>query len=167
MREPGAITNPYLYNLDDGVAWWQDKTLASRFPLILSDYHGKILTEDMSDSPRDMLACLLYDRSVHRVESEPRNQPHRYKALLGSSAQQRVQQITMYVPRRVSTADHGGTHASPKMHFRAEHLRNQPYGPRKSPMYREIVIEGKWINAADIDPSEFGTPQRTVVLRGM
>jgi hypothetical protein len=75
-------------------------------------------------------------------------------------------QITLYCPRRVSTANHGGTHASPKMHFRAEHTRQQPYGPRKSPSYREIVIEGTWINAADVDVSELGTPIKLYKLVG-
>jgi hypothetical protein len=52
------------------------------------------------------------------------------------------------------------------MHYRAEHLRNQPYGPRSNPTYREIVIEAQWINAADVDPSELGTPNRIVRLVG-
>ena len=168
IKDPRAITKPKLYNLDNCIAWWDDdKTLASRFSLKLTSYDGELLAQEMHDTPRDVLACLLYDRSIYRVESEPRNQPHRHRNLLGATAQQRVQKITMYVPRRVSTAANGGTHASPHMHFRAEHLRNQPFGPRKSPSYREIVIPGKWINAADIDPSELGTPQRTVVLRGV
>jgi hypothetical protein len=41
------------------------------------------------------------------------------------------------------------------MHYRAEHVRQQPYGPRSAPQYREVVIEGTWINAADAEP---GTP---------
>ena len=52
------------------------------------------------------------------------------------------------------------------MHFRAEHTRQQPYGPRKSPSYRQIVIEGTWINAADVDVSELGTPIKLYKLVG-
>jgi hypothetical protein len=36
-----------------------------------------------------------------------------------------------YVPRRIYTGEgHGGTHASPIMHYRAEHIRQQAIGPR-------------------------------------
>jgi hypothetical protein len=168
FSDPMSVKDPDPFDLSGMVAWWDsDHVIACRLPVIITRDDGKQLAEDLGDEARDLLACLLYDRSIYRVESEPRNQPHRHKNLLGPSAQQRVQQITMYVPRRVSTADHGGTHASPKMHFRAEHTRQQPHGPRSNPSYREIVIAGKWINAADIDPSELGTPQRTVVLRGI
>jgi hypothetical protein len=166
-KDPSNIRQPELADIGGVTAWWDGDEVYSRLPLLPTTDDFKLLSEKSSVYARDLLACLLYDRSIHRVESEPRNQPMRRRQLFNPDAEQSVQKITMYVPRRVSTADRGGTHASPKMHFRAEHTRQQPYGPRKSPSYREIVIAGKWINAADIDPSELGTPGRTVTLRGM
>jgi hypothetical protein len=165
--DPSNIRQPELTDIGAIAAWWEGDDVYSRLPLLPTTDDFKLLSEISSVHARDMLACLLYDRSVRRVESEPRNQPMRQRQLFNLNAEQSVQKITMYVPRRVSTAANGGTHASPHMHFRAEHTRQQPYGPRKSPSYREIVIAGKWINAADIDPSELGTPGRTVTLRGM
>jgi hypothetical protein len=169
-RGRDALRQPELYRLDEIAAWWiDDKKLETCFPLDMAHYDGEILAEYTRDCdyPRNVLACILYDRTVLRVECEPRNQPQRRAFFSSTATQQRVQQITMYVPRRISTTDHGGTHASPHMHFRAEHDRNQPYGPRSNPSYRKITIPGKWINATDIDPSELGTPPRTVTLRGM
>jgi hypothetical protein len=68
----------------------------------------------------------------------------------------------MYCPRRISAADHGGTHASPRMHYRAEHLRQQAHGPNRA-LRKEIVIEAQWINAVEEPPSE--APARCYRLR--
>jgi hypothetical protein len=64
-------------------------------------------------------------------------------------------EIVLHIPRRVYTGERGGTHASPWMHCRAEHVPQQGYGPRSAPTYKEIVIEGTWIN---FDPGQAGTP---------
>lgn len=47
--------------------------------------------------------------------------------------------------------DHGGTHASPRMHWRDGHTRLQPYGPRENPSYKSILIEPVLVNA-DSEP---------------
>src|ERR1019366_787940 len=103
-------------------------------------------------------------RTAHKVEIEPSTRPKLKLKFLQRRPEipdaENFREIVLTIPRRVYTGEHGGTHASPRMHYRAEHVRQQPYGPRSAPLYREIVIEGTWINASDIDPADLGTPIR-------
>ena len=105
---------------------------------------------------------LLQDRRAHKIEIEPSAKPKLRTNFLKRRPDipgvEQLSELALTIPRRVYTGEHGGTHASPRMHYRAEHVRQQPYGPRSAPQYREIVIEGTWINADDVDPSERGTP---------
>lgn len=100
-----------------------------------------------------VLVILLHDRSVDKVEVEGAK---RHKLGIGSKKRigvPKVREITLYVPRRIySEGSKGGTHASPRAHYRAEHTRMQPYGPRGSGQYREITIAAMWVNA---EPDEF------------
>lgn len=43
----------------------------------------------------------------------------------------------------------GGTHASPKLHWRSGHFRNQPYGKKDSTLYKLIWIEPILIGARE------------------
>jgi hypothetical protein len=123
------------------------------------EYHARCALE--------LLVVILHDRNTLKVEARPRLRSNHLKRFgLNKQQPEGVQEITLYCPSHFSTADGDGTHARPRMHYRAEHLRNQPYGPRSNPTYREIVIEAQWINAADVDPSELGTPNRIVRLVG-
>jgi hypothetical protein len=95
-----------------------------------------------------MLMILLHDRCVQKVEVHPRVSK---LAKLGIGKKRRdpapvdtTREIALYVPRRIHTANHGGTHASPRMHFRAAHTRKQPYGPKDNPSYKDIRIESTW-----------------------
>jgi hypothetical protein len=145
--------------------WWDGEWMCFRLHSTLGEE-----TAETVAAARDVLIMALQDRSVQKIEAEPRKPSKLWKLGIGKKrhddAPSDTREITLYCPRRVSTANHGGTHASPKMHFRAEHTRQQPYGPRKSPSYREIVIEGTWINAADVDVSELGTPIKLYKLVG-
>jgi hypothetical protein len=124
-----------------------------------ADYHAQAALE--------LLVVILHDRNTIKVEVQPRERSDNLRRNeLDKQQPADVQTITLYCPGRVSNADGSTSHASPKMHYRAEHLRNQPYGPRSNPQYREIVIAAQWINATDIDPSELGTPNRIVKLSG-
>jgi hypothetical protein len=123
------------------------------------EYHARCALE--------LLVVILHDRNTLKVETRPPLRSNHLKRFgLNKQQPEGVQEITLYCPGHFSTADGDGTHARPRMRYRAEHLRNQPYGPRNNPTYREIVIEAQWINAADVDPSELGTPNRIVKLVG-
>lgn len=108
----------------------------------------------------DVLTIILHDRSVCRVDIEPKADAPNWPLLRLTDERPAIPtEITLHCPRRVYTGDNGGTHASPRAHYRAEHLRQQAHGPGRS-LRKEIVIAAQWINAADIDPSELGTPIR-------
>jgi hypothetical protein len=112
----------------------------------------------------NVVVILLQDRTANKIEIEPKrsktlnlNFIKRRPKLPGS---ENAHEIVLTIPRRVysKTSGNGKAHASPRLHYRAEHVRRQPYGPRSAPSYRETVIPGQWINADDISPAERGTP---------
>lgn len=109
-----------------------------------------------------VLAIVLQDRTIHKVEIEPRKPLSRIARKLAArrGPQDPAPEIILHVPARFYTGEHGGTHASPRLHYRAEHDRRQAVGPRGAGGHKLIVIEGMWINAEDIDPKELGTPLR-------
>src|SRR5665213_1621272 len=103
---------------------------------------------------------LLHDRATHKIEIEPRQPSKLHKLGIGKKRPDvfdDTSEIVLTIPRRVYTGDNGGTHASPRMHYRPEHVRQQPYGSRSHPQFREVVIEETWVN---YDPNEPGTPIR-------
>jgi hypothetical protein len=102
----------------------------------------------------ELLVVILHDRNTLKVEAQRRSRSNKLKRL-GLDKQQPadLQEITLYCPRHFSTADGEGTHARPRMHYRAEHTRQQAHGPRSS-LRKEIVIAAQWINAADVHPVE-------------
>jgi hypothetical protein len=64
--------------------------------------------------------------------------------------------------RSIREAPGGGTHASPKVHWRRGHVRSQPHGPRwalRKPVWIEPVLIGLQVSAADGGQSA-ATPTR-------
>ncbi len=112
------------------------------------------------------LVISLLDRNVDKVESPSRIRSNKLTKA-GLNTQQPdddgVQHITLYCPGRISNAAGDGTHASPRMHYRAEHVKMQPHGPRHT-LRKPITIAATWVNANDLDPSELGTPIRHIKL---
>jgi hypothetical protein len=112
----------------------------------------------------DVLTIILHDRSVHRVEVSPHKLSPKEQRHGLAIDRPRVHETTLYVPQRIYTCDHGGTHASPHAHFRSEHKRNQRHGPGNS-LTKEVIIDATWVNAADVPESERGTPIRAYKLK--
>jgi hypothetical protein len=113
----------------------------------------------------DIVVILLQDRTANKIEVQPNTRPKLSLKFLQRRPQapydESAHEIYLTIPRRVykgTSGKGGGPHAHKRMHYRAEHVRQQPYGPRSAPSYREIVIAGTWINASDIPPAERGTP---------
>jgi hypothetical protein len=163
MKQRGldsALASPYknpLYDAKDEIVWWEkDNWYCNCIGLKRSkpDYQR---VAEFAQHVIDVLIVILQDRNVNRVESEPRPPSKKWKRSGFYHSAQDVTETTLYCPRRISTADHGGTHASPRMHYRAEHTKMQPHGPRHS-LRKEITVAATWVNAVDIDPSELGTP---------
>jgi hypothetical protein len=105
-----------------------------------------------------MLAILLHDRATNKVLVQPRPPSKLYRLGIGKKRPPMLDEtpeIVLHIPRRVYTGKHGGTHLPPRMHYRAEHVRQQPYGPRDASLRKEVVIEGTWVN---FDPAQAGTP---------
>jgi hypothetical protein len=118
------------------------------------------LHQDPSFAPLAVfvLCILLHDRRVHKVSIESTvSKLHRYG--IGKKRPQSPETVlVLHIPDRVYHGTGEGTHARPRMHFRAAHKRMQPYGPRSNPEYREIMIDAMWINRADVAPEDLGTP---------
>lgn len=145
--------------------WWERGSWCCERWDMLACTGLDVLKAFAEQQATDMLTIILQDRSIDRVEIEPREDSAKFKRL--RLAEQRSDnhphETVLYCPRRVYTGEQGGTHASPKMHYRAEHVRQQPHGPNRT-LRKEIVIAAQWINAADIDPAELGTPVRLYKL---
>lgn len=118
---------------------------------------GVMSTPEFAGYSFDMLVIILQDRATRKIEVEPRSMARMQRAGLVDSRPIIEKEIALYCPRRVSTADHGGTHASPHFHYRAEHRRQQPCGPGRA-QRKEITIAAQFINAEDIDPAQLGEP---------
>jgi hypothetical protein len=146
--------NPTVYNVASRTSWWeQGGWLCDR-----TEFVGYALSEctKYAQNVLAVLIIILQDRSVHRVEVKPREPSKKWKRL-GLASPSNAREITMYCPRRVNTGKHGGAHASPRMHYRAEHTKMQPHGPGNK-LRKEITVAATWINAADVDAAELGTP---------
>jgi hypothetical protein len=165
LGHPIVKREPQCYREATLIAWWERGSwLCERGEVI-----GATLSDLAKRAPAilDMLVIILQDRSVHRIDVEPREPSAKWKrlGLAKDRPDLHVQDVTLYCPRRVYTGEQGGTHASPRMHYRAEHLRMQPYGEGRK-FRKEVTIAAQWINAADVDPAEFDTPIRHVKLVG-
>jgi hypothetical protein len=108
-----------------------------------------------------VLVILLHDRATHKEIVEPRKSKlHKLGIGKPRPEYEDLPEVTLYVPRRVYEKLGGGRHKPghhkpPRMHYRAEHVRQQVVGPRGAGQHKEIVIEGTWVN---FDPAEAGTP---------
>jgi hypothetical protein len=142
--------------------WWEREFVCVRGQLPSAEY------EELGEIGRiaaNVVVILLQDRTANKIEVQPRTRPKLKLNFLQRRPQtphdESAREILLTIPRRVykATSRQGGNgHAHKRMHYRAEHVRQQPYGPRSAPSYREIVIAGTWINATDISPADRGTP---------
>jgi hypothetical protein len=162
---PIVKRKPECYRDATLIAWWeQGSWLCERGEVI-----GATLTYLAERAPAilDMLVIILQDRSVHRIDAELRELSPKWRrlGLAKDRPDLHVQDVTLYCPRRVYTGEHGGTHASPRMHYRAEHPRMQPYGEGRK-LRKEMTIAAQWINGADVDAATLKAPIRHVKLVG-
>jgi hypothetical protein len=103
-----------------------------------------------------VLTCCLHERTVQKLKIEPRV-PRSAIAKKLAARRGEIKQTAetmLYVPKREYGGGQGGTHASPRLHYRSPHWRQQPYGPRDKPSFREVFIEGMFINAENCTADE-------------
>jgi hypothetical protein len=148
--------------------WWERDFFCMR----------SMVSDDVAESGKTLanmaagvVVILLQDRHVNKIDVAPKARPKLNLKFLQQRPQapddEIVNEIQLTIPGRVykGTGKHGEGHK--RMHYRAEHVRRQPYGPRSTPQYREIVIPGMWINADDVPPEERGTPVRNYRFTGV
>ena len=140
--------------------WWERDYVCIRCQIPQAECGREI-----AEMAANVVVILLQDRTANKIEIEPSRRSKLNLKFLQRRPQipndENAREIFLTIPRRVytKTSGKGGkSHAPPRMHYRAEHVRQQPYGPRSAPSYREIVIAGTWINASDVSPAERGTP---------
>jgi hypothetical protein len=112
-----------------------------------------------------VVVILLQDRTANKIVIAPSKRPKLnlkvFQRPFKIPNNENAREILLTISRRVyprTSGKVGKAHGPHRMHYRAEHVRQQPYGPRSAPSYREIVIAGTWINASDVSPAERGTP---------
>jgi hypothetical protein len=141
--------------------WWERDFVCIRCQLPTAEYDD---WWKIGWTAASVVVILLQDRTSNKIEVQPRTRPKLKLNFLQRRPQapndESAREIILTIPRRVykGTSGTAKAHARPRMHYRAEHVRRQPCGPRSAPSYREIVIAGMWINATDIPPGERGTP---------
>jgi hypothetical protein len=105
-----------------------------------------------------VLIICLHERTVQRVVVEPRPPKSRIAKKLAarrSNSEQETPETALYVPARFYKPGSGtSTHASKHLHYRNPHWRRQPYGSRTNPTYKDVWIEGMFINATDCTEAE-------------
>jgi hypothetical protein len=139
--------------------WWEKDYVCTRV---------RVPQDEWKDRPQhpimaaNVVVILLQDRTANKIEIEPKKQSKLRLNFIKRRPQipdtENLPEIVLTIPRRVYTATGTGKpHGPHRMHYRAEHIRRQPYGPgRKN--YKEIEIAGTWINASDVSPEDLGTP---------
>ena len=102
----------------------------------------------------------LHERTVQRVVIEPRPPKSRIAKRLaarrGSNNDDTAPETVLYVPSHIyrSSGVTSTKHASKHLHYRNPHWRRQPYGSRSNPTYKDVWIEGVFINAIDCTEAE-------------
>jgi hypothetical protein len=142
--------------------WWEKDYICVRSwlpPTEFQEYEGVAIMA------ADVVVILLQDRTANKIEIAPSKRPTLDLKFLNRRPQipnsENLLEIVLTIPRCVYPKTSGKTgkpHGPHRMHYRAEHVRQQPYGSRSATSYKEIVIAGMWINANDIPPAERGTP---------
>jgi hypothetical protein len=139
--------------------WWE-KNYAC-IECALSDTSSDFWDE--TNFPKLVAAVLiicLHERTVQRVVVEPRPPKSRIAKKLAarrSNSEQETPETVLYVPARFYKPGSGtttGTHAPKHLHYRNSHWRRQPYGSRTNPTYKDVWIEGMFINATDCTEAE-------------
>jgi hypothetical protein len=98
----------------------------------------------------NILVCLLHDRRVNKETVEPKAASKLHKLGIGKTRyvgqRPTTPVITLKIPARVYQGLGGKHHARPRMHYRAGHVRQQPYGKRGAGFSKLIEIEATWVN---------------------
>lgn len=138
--------------------WWFEagSWLCSTFKTFDGPLKPKVMRSFAPDL-RDILIVCLQDRAVPKEGTEYLPPSKKWLASGLCAPQYEAHEITLRCPGAHRSVPQGGSHASPRMHYRAEHPREQPHGPGHT-LRKTITIDAQWINARDIDPSELGTP---------
>ncbi len=145
--------------------WWERDYICVRTQVPESECEK---CQEIAWMAANVVVILLQDRNANKVVVEPKRRSKLKLKFIQRRPQipnnENVTEILLTIPRRVYTKTSDGeaskAHRPHRMHYRAEHVRQQPYGPRSAPSYREKVIAGMWINASDVPPAERGTPMR-------
>jgi hypothetical protein len=142
--------------------WWEKDYICVRSWLPPTEFEEY---EELAIMAADVVVILLQDRTANKIEIAPSRRPKLDLNFLKRRPQipnsENLPEVLLTIPRCVYSKTSGKTgkpHGPHRMHFRAEHVRQQPYGPRSATSYKEIVIAGTWINASDIPLTERGTP---------
>ena len=143
-----------------GGMWWEKDYLCVRCMMPPAAYEE---FREIASMAASAVVVLLQDRTANKIEIEPRTGPKLNLPFLKRRPKipdsENLPEIILTIPRRVyTTTGTGKPHGPHRMHYRAEHIRRQPIGPRSAPSYKEIVIPGMWISAKDVSPSDLGTP---------
>lgn len=136
--------------------WWEKDYVCTRVKVPQDEWQ-----EIDNMMAANVVVILLQDRTANKIEIEPKKKPKLRLNFIQRRPtipdNENLPEIVLTIPRRVyKTTGTGKPHAPARMHYRAEHIRRQQFGPRSDPSYREIVIVGTWINAKDGE--DLGTP---------
>jgi hypothetical protein len=142
--------------------WWEKDCLCVEWDMRNSEEsedYANFLECPYAKMTAHVLICCLYERTVRKIMVEPRKEPRsaiakKLAARRGSNKSDTTPETILHIPKREYNGGHGGHHASPRLHYRNPHWRKQPYGPRGNPSYREVLIEGMFINAEDCTAEE-------------
>jgi hypothetical protein len=141
--------------------WWEKDYLCVRSQVPQAEYPEY---QGIAQMVAGAVVILLQDRTANKIEIEPKERStlnlNFFKRRPQIPNSENVGEIVLTIPRRVykTSGKTGKPHGPHRMHYRAEHVRQQPYGPRSATSYKEIVIPGMWINAKHISPADLGTP---------
>lgn len=105
-----------------------------------------------------VLIICLHERTVQRVmveASKPKSGIAKKLAARRGGQPDTAPETILYVPARFYKPGSGtSTHALKHLHYRNLHWRRQPYGSRANPTYKDVWIEGMFINATDCTEAE-------------
>lgn len=152
------------HDTNSGILWWE------KGDWLCLMRHRVLSSEELNLASHHyaMLVISLLDRVVNKVETTSHRAKSKKLARAGLNRQQPaddgIQRITLYCPGHFTRADGGSGQGAPKrMHYRAEHVKMQPHGPRNT-LRKQITVEAVWVNAEGLDAATLGTPIRHIKL---
>ncbi len=140
-------------------AWWEKNYACIEYPVTDTEFWQN--QTPFPEMAAWVLITCLYERSVQRVVIEPSKPKSRIAKKLAARRSNNqpdtAPETVLYVPARFYKPGSDttiGTHAPKHLHYRNPHWRRQPYGSRDNPCYRDVWIEGMFINAMDCTEAE-------------